>query len=88
MTMMRTSCLVTIQPTITPQGCERLADAVTNKLWPGNAGGVVLAFHRKTTALLAPLCMEVIERNQAVEVRVVRDGVTLTLEPVERQEAN
>ncbi len=88
MATMRASCLITISPTITPDGCERLADAVINKTFPGNAGGVVLMLRGRVARVLAPLCLEVIARKQQVEVRVVRDGLTFTLEPVERQESN
>ncbi len=83
MSTMRASCLVTISPTITPEGCERLADAVINKTLPDNRGGAVLLLRKRVAAVLAPLCLEVIQRNQKVEVRVVRDGFTFTLEPVE-----
>ncbi len=80
MSGMRATCLITIRPHITPDGVHRLADAVVNKLWPDNAGGVVLLYHQRAVKALAPIAYECTRRNQSVELRAIRQGMHITVE--------
>ncbi len=87
MTTMCATCLVTIQPNITPAGTDRLVAAIIDRLWPGNAGGVHLMYQwRGVTPALKALCAEVVKRGHPLEVRVRRNGFTLTVEPADQRD--
>jgi hypothetical protein len=78
---MHASCLVTIQPTITPERVGALADRIINQLWPGNAGGVVFLFRGRMAQALAPIVAEVMTRGKPARFRVQRNGMAYTIEP-------
>ncbi len=78
MSELSAKCAVTLQPTMTVERLPVLADAILNKLWPDNAGGVVWLQRPKLVKMLEPLQEFVARTKVPQQFWVHRDGVTLS----------
>lgn len=79
---MNKSVVVTIRPHITPERAQAMVDVIANKLWPGAAGAAQMITKQKIGKQLLGLAYTVTQKNQAIKLRVKREGMSFTLEPM------